>query len=146
MSIQGEVVAHSELVGGGQTSLHSHAGGGGEAFPVGSVFLSVVDTSPATLLGYGTWSQIAQGKFLVGQDGADPAYDTAEESGGAKTVDLSHTHDIGHTHAEYASNIRTGGNVVVPQQGYSGSSDSQLSSAQSIIPPYCVVYVWKRTA
>ena len=29
MAIQGEPVAHAGLVGGGQTSLHSHAGGGG---------------------------------------------------------------------------------------------------------------------
>ena len=32
---------------------------GGQAFPVGSVFLAVVATDPATLLGYGTWTQIA---------------------------------------------------------------------------------------
>ncbi len=29
MSIQSESVAHNELVGGGQTAKHSHAGGGG---------------------------------------------------------------------------------------------------------------------
>jgi len=29
MTIQGEPVAHNALVAGGQTSLHSHAGGGG---------------------------------------------------------------------------------------------------------------------
>ena len=29
MTLQGEPVAHSDLVSGGQTSLHSHAGGGG---------------------------------------------------------------------------------------------------------------------
>ena len=31
MAIQGEPVASNELVAGGQTSLHSHAGGGGGA-------------------------------------------------------------------------------------------------------------------
>ena len=29
MPIQGEPVAHNELIAGGQTALHSHAGGGG---------------------------------------------------------------------------------------------------------------------
>ena len=29
MAIQGEPVAHNDLVAGGQTTLHSHAGGGG---------------------------------------------------------------------------------------------------------------------
>ena len=48
--------------------------GGSNAFPVGSVFLAVVATDPATLLGYGTWVQISQGKFLVGQDAGDVAF------------------------------------------------------------------------
>jgi len=35
-------------------------------FPVNSVFMAVVSTNPATLLGYGTWSQMATGTLLVG--------------------------------------------------------------------------------
>ncbi len=35
-----------------------------QGFPVGSVYLAVVATDPATLLGYGTWSQIAKGTDL----------------------------------------------------------------------------------
>jgi hypothetical protein len=37
MSIQSEQIAHSELVGGGQTSLHSHAGGGSINYKAGSI-------------------------------------------------------------------------------------------------------------
>lgn len=59
---------------------------GGEAFPVGSVFISVVATDPATLLGYGTWSAIGAGRVLVGINAADADFDTVKETGGAKTV------------------------------------------------------------
>jgi hypothetical protein len=35
MAIQSEQVAHVDLVGGGQTNLHSHAGGGSQEIQVG---------------------------------------------------------------------------------------------------------------
>ena len=37
MALTSEQVAHSELVGGSQTSLHSHAGGGSQVIKAGSV-------------------------------------------------------------------------------------------------------------
>lgn len=70
---------------GGKTQV-SIPGGAGEAFPVGAVFISVVSTNPATLLGYGTWSAIAAGRVLVGLDAGDTDFDVVEETGGAKTV------------------------------------------------------------
>jgi hypothetical protein len=61
-------------------------GPGGDAsaaWPVGSVFTSVVSTNPATLLGFGTWSSFAAGRVLIGIDSGDTAFDVAEETGGA---------------------------------------------------------------
>lgn len=67
---------------------HTHPGGS-EAFPIGAVFIAVVSTNPSTLLGYGTWSAFGAGKVLVGLDSGDTDFDTAEEIGGAKTIQSS---------------------------------------------------------
>ena len=87
------------------------AGPGGEAFPVGSVFVAVVSTDPATLIGYGTWSAIAAGRVLIGRDAGDTDFDTVEETGGAKTHTLTaaempvHTHvQDAHTHTQDSHN------------------------------------------
>ena len=76
--------------------------GGGEAFPVGSVFISVVATDPATLLGYGTWAAFASGRVLVGIDAGQTEFDAALETGGAKTHTLTATEMPVHTHVQDA--------------------------------------------
>jgi hypothetical protein len=60
-----------------------------EAFPVGSVFTSVVSTDPAQLLGYGVWSAYAAGQVLVGLAPGDPDFGSPGHAGGAKTVAIS---------------------------------------------------------
>lgn len=52
-------------------------------FPVGSVYISVTDSSPSTTWPGTTWTQVAQGRFLVGQD-------TSYAAG--TTGDPTHTH------------------------------------------------------
>jgi len=44
---------------------HTH-GTPDEPFPVGSYYFNATGTDPNTELGYGTWTQVAQGQFLVG--------------------------------------------------------------------------------
>ena len=86
-----------------RAELDAVSGGpGGDAFPVGSVFIAVVATNPATLLGYGTWSAIAAGRMLVGLNSGDVDFDTAEETGGAKTHALTTAEIPAHTHTQNA--------------------------------------------
>jgi hypothetical protein len=147
----------------------------GFTFPVGSVFIAVVNTNPNTLLGYGTWSQIAQGQMLIGQKSTDADFDVAEETGGSKTANLQHTHDYtqvpNHVHVQslpslqtgsYASGTRdtsscgTGGtpgsqadvlSTANPTGGVAtGTTQNGGSATQSVLNPYFVVYCWKRTA
>ena len=84
------------------------AGSAANCWPIGSVFISVVSTNPATLLGVGTWSAIGAGKVLVGIDAGDADFDTVEESGGSKTKtiaqanlpDISTGAGTAHTHVQ----------------------------------------------
>lgn len=219
------------------TVLKIDSATGGEAFPVGSVFIAVVSTDPATLLGYGTWSAFGAGRVLIGLDSGDTDFDTAEETGGAKTVassaqtfagsalgthqhaaisagtpsgtvaapsnHASHTHDYtqvpNHVHVENAPSSASGGAVLFAlDTNASGSTAAGISTANptggvptgtttnpsatlthnapeftgsplethqhasigagtpagtntpgaatSVVQPYIVVYMWKRTA
>lgn len=137
----------------GQISSHTHAGGS-EAFPVGSVFIAVVDTNPGTLLGYGTWSAFAAGRTLVGLDSGDADFDTAEETGGAKTVTLTEAQMPAHVHGELApSSASSGALKYAIDTNASGSQASGLNTASAgggeahpNLPPYIVCYMWRRTA
>ena len=191
---------------------HTHA-----AFPVGSVFIAAVSTDPATLLGYGTWSAFATGRMLVGLNASDTDFDTAEETGGAKTVTLTadqsglpqHTHtqnshnhtQDAHTHTQNAhthtqdahshvitSQTATTGGATSYEHGTLDTSSAEAEATETTatavavnqnatavnqnatatnqaatavnqnagptnaaeahpnMPPYIVVYMWKRTA
>ena len=73
-------------------------------YPVGSVYINAtVATNPATLLGFGTWVTVGDGKVLVNQDTADTSFDVLGETGGSKdAIAVSHTHTL--TAASAASN------------------------------------------
>ena len=60
-----------------------------QIYPVGSIYMSVVSTSPTVLFGMGVWTPFAEGKMLVGLNILDTDFDTAEETGGAKTKTIA---------------------------------------------------------
>lgn len=120
-------------------------------YPVGSIYMSVNATSPATLFG-GTWEQI-QNRFLLA---AGTSY-TAGATGGEATHTLTTTEMPSHGHRlqYYNSSGSLSFGYQVGDKGALSGSDEQSSSgiakagggqAHNNMPPYLVVYIWKRTA
>ena len=69
-------------------------------YPVGSIYMSVNDTSPSILFG-GTWEQL-EDKFLLG---AGTTYDAGDTGGSKDAVVVSHTHiQNSHTHIQNSHN------------------------------------------
>ena len=52
-------------------------------YPIGSIYMSINPTNPGQIFG-GTWSQIAQGRTLVGVDINDTDFNVAQKFGGSK--------------------------------------------------------------
>lgn len=140
-------------------------------YPVGTIYTSVVATNPGTIFGFGIWTAFATGRTLVGIDTSDTAFDTVEETGGSKdAIVVSHSHtatssvsDPGHSHTidlgtGGGATLRAGANVgsdypdvttVAATTGISIStsiSSTGSSGTNANLPPYIVVYMWKRVA
>jgi len=140
-------------------------------YPVGSIFISTSSTSPATSLGFGSWSRFGEGKMLVSQSSSDSDFDTAEETGGAKTHTLSESNLAEHSHFTLNSgngfpnqvssngaltkttnsNGGAGNNDYVSfgvsaQANQSPSSNTGSGTAVNHMNPYIVTYMWKRTS
>lgn len=119
-------------------------------YPVGSIYLSVNSTSPATLFG-GTWERI-QDRFLLASGSTYSAGSTGGEASHTLTVNEmpSHNHlmyfkDNGYSQSTskdfyltdgWGPNWRAGGYTM----------DSGGNQPHNNMPPYLAVHVWKRTA
>lgn len=125
------------------------------AYPVGSIYMSVNSTNPGELFG-GTWEQI-QGRFLLGQGSGYSAGAIGGEANHALTVNEmpSHYHAYATYQNGYPSNhtgdsdyITPVGRVPYSSGVYSGTESSPTGGgfAHNNMPPYLVVYIWKRTA
>ena len=126
------------------------------AWPVGSIYMSMVATNPGTLFG-GTWERIANGRMLIG---ADSASYPAGSTGGEKTHKLTISEMPSHSHpmAEVVgwpltTNPETEWSVAytsTPSYPYTKWSTSTHSRGDNIphnnLPPYIAVYMWRRTA
>lgn len=125
-----------------------------QIYPVGSIYMSVDSTSPATLFG-GTWAQIKD-TFLLA---AGNTY-TAGNTGGSATHTLSIEEMPSHSHQIWNGDVfpatlngQGSGNYYNMTYSDLTNQGGQLQAKGvggdqpfSILPPYLTVYVWKRTA
>ena len=152
-------------------------GVGNELYPVGSIYMSTENTSPASMFG-GTWEQIL-GKFLLSSDDVltDGIITTSGsyhigDSAGEATHTLTINEMPEHRHAEkwmaydggniyqYYLSYGDGGTLWglninkigggLPFAGTTATNNSVDSGeaggsqAHNNMPPYLVVYCWKR--
>lgn len=85
-----------------QQMIDKSSSGGGlsinEVYPVGSIYMSVNNVSPATFIG-GTWEALDEGRVLIGAGSAHPA----GETGGEEDVTLTAAEMPSHNHSGSAS-------------------------------------------
>lgn len=120
-------------------------------YPVGSIYMSVNSTSPATLFG-GTWKAIKR-RFLLGADGNTYK---AGNTGGEAAHTLTEGEMPSHKHSIWFPNDggEQSAEIGYPDTGSkntyyaeaSKTSDAGGGAAHNNMPPYLAVYIWKRTA
>ena len=102
-----------------------------DIYPVGSVYIAVNNTNPATLFG-GTWALFGQGQTLVGQDTSDADFNALLKTGGHKSLQ-AHTHSAStsivangaHTHS-VSGTAASAGSHYHNEQGYYTLPDNNI--------------------
>ena len=122
------------------------------AYPVGSIYLSVSETSPASLFG-GTWERI-EDRFLLASGSTYTAGDTGGEATHTLTINEipSHTHIINASYANPGSATSVNGKLLAGHDEnnwlweHASTGSAGWDAAHNNMPPYLAVYMWKRVA
>ena len=128
-------------------------------YPIGSIYISVSDTNPNEFFG-GTWERIAQGRTLISEGTSDQTFKAGTQGGESKHK-LTFTEMPTHTHSGFVQTTNgTGGskstlysNVFYKNSGVPSGEGPMVTInasgggvSHNNLPPYLVVYMWKRTA
>ena len=120
----------------------------GLVYPVGSIYMSINNVSPATLFG-GEWVQI-KGRFLLGASDVYKANTTGgEEAHTLTNVEMpNHRHIIWFPNSGGEQSAKIGYPATGSKNTYyaeaSKTSDAGGGAAHNNMPPYLVVYMWRR--
>lgn len=128
-------------------------------YPIGSIYISVSDVSPKSFLG-GEWEEFAKGRTIVGIDSTNNTntrFKKPGATGGLETVKLDISQLPEHSHSIKMS-VSTGAiqdtdaftNIGIKSEsgpinsGYTNKAG--LNQPHENMPPYIVVYMWKRVS
>ena len=130
-----------------------------KVYPIGSIYLSVNDTSPASIFG-GTWEKIqnkfllGSGSYLLGSEGGSTSHNHSLNNGFAK---IGYTWASGTENSLYfkykpisfVADIQTTNDTGYQQTEIQRDAATELGGTTDnteILPPYLVVNIWKRIA
>ncbi|WP_337997153.1 phage baseplate protein [Oleispirillum naphthae] len=106
------------------------------AWPIGSIYVNAANaTSPAVLLGFGTWEAIGQGRVLIGvgtgSDGTASRTVAAGETGGEYAHALTEAENGPHAHAGTAASAGAHSHTLPIYAGGEGSTGTTVYGSSS---------------
>ena len=132
-------------------------------YPVGSIYITTSDTSPASFLG-GSWERYAKGRTLIGVNEKDKDFIDATHSGGNKTQTVDGANFRAHIAFNSAGRFWFQQDESTEPWNSTSSVDNarfdwntgtwgtktgiRISNKQTLnnLPPFQTVYIWRRIA
>lgn len=116
-------------------------------WPVGSIYISVINVNPSKYFG-GTWESFGAGRCLVGVDTSQTEFNTVMKTGGSKYIQ-DHYHqtyiNFGGTQRAECTGYSFTENTGRPYQGTTGVLGVKTGNSGNL-QPYITVYMWRRTS
>ncbi len=120
-------------------------------FPIGSIYISVINTNPSTYFG-GVWKRFANGRVLVGVDENQSEFAQVNKTGGNKNLQK-------HTHKYFRQRALTAEPMATPDKGTIFASSNAIADFKTEVntysagtgnsgnlQPYIAVYMWRRVS
>lgn len=147
----GEIILDSFLTKNEAASMYAPKNILEVVYPVGAIYLSVNNTNPSSLFGFGTWERI-EDRFLLGASSTYVAGTTGGETSHFLTIDEmpSHSHaflrhQFDRNDGDNGADVYGANNKTLPQVNATTDATGG-GQAHNNMPPYLVVYMWKRVS
>ena len=124
-------------------------------YPVGSIYITVSNDNPATLLGLGTWNKVSEGRVLQGSDSGHNAGTTIEAGlpnitgafAGLRTEAGTTGTGAFQNNGNYNGYASANGSATNNSLSFDASRSSSIyGNSSTVQPPAFVVNIWERIA